>query len=107
LEELLAAEARSLLVAAANGIPIQPERLRTFAAACLEVSEVGRLALGVLEGGVFAPRRGLELARVVGDAAEARSATRQADVGDLRGRFRTLFSAQFPSHCGRATASRG
>jgi len=57
LAELLAAEARSLLVAAASGIPVEPERMRAFAGACLEVSEVGRLALAVLDGGVFAPRR--------------------------------------------------
>jgi hypothetical protein len=65
LEELLAAEACASLVAAASGIPAEPERLRAFARACLEVSEVGRLALAVLDGGVFAPRRVLELAEVV------------------------------------------
>jgi hypothetical protein len=35
--------------------------MRAFAPACLEVSEVGRLALAVLEGGVFAPRRERQL----------------------------------------------
>ena len=68
MEELLAAEARSLLMAATSGIPVEPERMRTFARACLEVSDVGRLALAVLDGGVFAPRRALELAKVVCNA---------------------------------------
>ena len=71
MEELLAVEARSLLMVAASGIPVEPERLRAFARACLEVSEVGRLALAVLDGGVFAPRRALELAEVVCGAVAA------------------------------------
>lgn len=61
-------EARVLLTAAANGIPVEPERMQAFARAYLEVSEVGRLALAVLDGGLFAPRRALELAQLVHDA---------------------------------------
>lgn len=55
-------------MAAASGIPVEAERMWAFARACLEVSEVGRLALAVLDGGVFAPRRALELVRLVSDA---------------------------------------
>lgn len=58
-------------MAAANGIPVESEPMRAFARACLEVSEVGRLALAVLDGGVFAPRRALELAKTVCDAVAA------------------------------------
>jgi hypothetical protein len=79
LEELLAAEARSLLMAAASGIPVEPERMQAFARACLEVSEVGRLALAVLDGGVFAPRRALELAVVVCDAADGVALTKRSN----------------------------
>jgi hypothetical protein len=43
---------------------------RAFTRACLELTEAGRLARAVLDGGVFAPRGALELAAmVVGGAA--------------------------------------
>ena len=58
-------------MAAASGIPVESERMRAFARACLELTEVGRLALAVLDGGVFAPRRALELAKTVTDAVAA------------------------------------
>ena len=79
LEDLLAAEARILLLAAASGIPVEPERMRAFARACLELTEVGRLALAVLDGGVFAPRRALELAKTVTDAVVATPAARRLE----------------------------
>ena len=60
--QLLAAEAEALLDAASTGTPVEQERLRAFARACIELSEWGRLALAVLDGGVFVPRRALELA---------------------------------------------
>ena len=44
----------------------------------MEVSEVGRLALPVLEGGVFAPRRALELAEVVSRAVAAAAGTKRS-----------------------------
>ena len=40
-------------------------RVVAFARACLELTEAGRLALAVLDGRVFAPRRALELAAMV------------------------------------------
>lgn len=80
LEQLLAAEARTLLLAAANGMPVEQERIRAFARACLELSEVGRLALAVLDGGVFAPRRALELAKTVADAVGATPAAKRSQV---------------------------
>jgi len=46
----------------------------------LELTEAGRLALAVLEGGVFAPRRALELAALV--AAVSGAGDRKAS-GDL------------------------
>ena len=47
--------------------------------ACLEVTEVGRLALAVIDGGVFAARRALELAKTVTDAVTATSAARRLE----------------------------
>ena len=47
--------------------------------ACLEVTEVGRLALVVIDGGAFAPRRVLELAKTVTDAVTATSAARRLE----------------------------
>jgi hypothetical protein len=63
--ELLAAEARGLLEAAHRRESVERARVVAFARACLEVTEAGRLALSVLDGGVFAPRRALELAAIV------------------------------------------
>ena len=79
LEALLATQARTLLTAGASGIPVESERMRACARACLEVSEVGRLALAVLDGGVFAPRRALELAKTVTDAVGAAPAAGQLE----------------------------
>jgi integrase len=56
-DTLLANEAQALLDAAANQQQVETERLRAFARACLELSETGRLALAVLDGGLcVAPR---------------------------------------------------
>jgi hypothetical protein len=63
--ELLATEARELLDSAQRREPVERARVLAFARACLELTEVGRLALAVLDGGVFAPRRALELAAIV------------------------------------------
>jgi hypothetical protein len=68
--ELLAAEAAALLEAAAGQQAAEPGRLVAFARAYLELTEEGRLALAVLDGGVFAPRRALELAAHVSAQAE-------------------------------------
>ncbi|HTQ06561.1 MAG TPA: hypothetical protein VMI54_22030 [Polyangiaceae bacterium] len=63
--ELLAAEARGLLEAAQRRESVDRARVVAFARACLELTEAGRLALAVLDRGVFAPRRALELAVMV------------------------------------------
>lgn len=73
-----------MLLAAASEIPVKPEHLRTFERACLEVSDVGHLALAVLDGGVFAPRRALELAKLVHDAAAATSTAHVVVPGTRR-----------------------
>ena len=62
---VLAAEAQALLDAAAGHQDVEGGRLIAFARACLEMSDMGRLALAVLDGGLFAPRRALELATAV------------------------------------------
>jgi hypothetical protein len=79
---LLRSEAQSLLASAAHREPAELARLQGFARACLELTDVGRLALSVLDGGLFAPRRALELAEHIMAAtaevaadAEQRAAT--------------------------------
>jgi hypothetical protein len=69
--ELLGAEARAVLQAAQRREPVERARVVAFARACLELTEMGRLALAVLDGGVFAPRRALELAAMVTAVPEA------------------------------------
>lgn len=69
--ELLRAEARALLEAAEARRPVEVERLRAFARAFLEADELGRLALAVLDGGLFAGRRALELAAALLEAEPA------------------------------------
>jgi hypothetical protein len=73
-DTLLANEAQALLDAAASQQQVETERLRAFARACLEMSETGRLALAVLDGGLFASRRALELAAHVLRDVEQRAA---------------------------------
>jgi hypothetical protein len=68
---LLVAEARALLGAAERREAVSVERARAFARACLEMTELGRAAMAVLDGGVFAGARVVELAgRVVGGAEQ-------------------------------------
>ena len=67
--ELLAAEARELLESAREQAVVDRGRVVAFARAYLELTEAGRLALAVLDGGVFAPRRALQLAAMVVDGA--------------------------------------
>jgi hypothetical protein len=80
-DTLLANEAQALLDAAASQQQAETERLREFARACLELSETGRLALAVLDGGLFASRRALELAaHVLRDAEQHATGDSDADA---------------------------
>lgn len=67
----LTAAAESLLIAAAGDHAVEPELLESFALQALESTEIGRLALGVIDGGVHAPRRALELAQLISATAAA------------------------------------
>lgn len=55
-------EAKALLEAARAGEKIPVGRARDFARAVLELDELGRLALAVLDGGLFVGSRVVELA---------------------------------------------
>jgi hypothetical protein len=84
-DTLLANEAQALLDAAASQQQVETERLRAFARACLELSETGRLALAVLDGGLFASRRALELAaHVLRDAEQSAGADGDTDADAIR-----------------------
>jgi hypothetical protein len=61
----LVAEARALLDAAGRREPVAMARARAFARACVEMMEVGRSAMAVMDGGVFAATRLVELAEKV------------------------------------------
>jgi hypothetical protein len=61
----LVAEARALLEAAQRREVVEADRARAFAKACAEASPMGRLVLGVLDGGPFLGRRLVELASLV------------------------------------------
>jgi hypothetical protein len=75
LIDLLRSEAQALLASAAQREPAEVVRMQGFARACLEMTDVGRLALAVLDGGLFAPRRALELAEhIMAATAEVASA---------------------------------
>jgi integrase len=68
----LDAAAVALLRAAAEGLPVEHEGLSGFALLSIASTERGRLELEILQGGEHAPRRALELARlIVADAALA------------------------------------
>jgi hypothetical protein len=68
----LIAEARALLEAAERREPVAMARARAFARASVEMTEIGRAAMAVMDGGVFAGARLVELAeRVVRDAGDA------------------------------------
>ena len=69
---MLVAEARALLGAAERREAVSMVRARAFARACVEMTEIGRAAMGVMDGGVFAGARLVELAeRVVRDGGDA------------------------------------
>ncbi len=55
--ESLAGEAAAILRAARDGQAVSGERARAFARACIEADEIGRVALAVIDGGVFAGTR--------------------------------------------------
>jgi integrase len=63
----LRAEAVAILGAAAAGDTVTEDRLRDMARGAIGLSAIGRLALGVLDGGPYAPRRAIELARLIVD----------------------------------------
>jgi len=78
---LLRAEAASLLGAAATNTHVEYSRLRSLARAALELTDLGRLALGVLDGGAFASARALELARLIVAATNITDAKRCDEEG--------------------------
>lgn len=59
---MLANEAREILTAIRDGKPVSAERARRFARAWIEMQPMGALVLGVLDGGLFAGARLVELA---------------------------------------------
>lgn len=63
--------ADAIVGAAACGRELSADRARTFALAAIASTEQGRLALAVLDGGEHAPRRAVELCRLV--LAQARA----------------------------------
>ena len=70
---LLVEEARALLAAAERRETVSIERARAFARACIEMTDVGRAAMAVMDGGVFAGARLVELAeRVVRESDDLR-----------------------------------
>jgi integrase len=70
-------EAVALLGVASDGTPVPEERIRSFARAVIELTPVTRLALAVLDGGPYAPRRALELAQAVAGGLVASPAERE------------------------------
>lgn len=62
---LLRQEAVALLRCAATDTPVEYARLRALARGALELTDLGRLALGVLDGGRFGSTRALELAQLI------------------------------------------
>jgi integrase len=65
--------ADAIVGAAAVGREVSAARLREFALAAIASTEQGRLALAVLYGGDHAPRRALELVRLLSEQYEARA----------------------------------
>lgn len=63
--------ADAIVGAAACGRELPADRLRSFALAAIASTEAGRLALAVLDGGDHAPRRALELVRLLSEQHEA------------------------------------
>jgi len=62
-------EAIAILGAAAAGEGVSEDRVRALAVAAIALTPVGRLALSVLEGGEFTPRRAIELARLLAESS--------------------------------------
>lgn len=60
-------EAVAILAAAAAGDEVSEARVKALALVAIALTPIGRLALAVLEGGEFAPRRVIELARMLAD----------------------------------------
>ncbi|HKO49968.1 MAG TPA: hypothetical protein VJV79_19690 [Polyangiaceae bacterium] len=80
--DVLVGEAQAILDVAASEQDVEGARLVAFARACLQLSETGRLALAVLDGGLFAPTRALELAaRVLRESEEAPLGSRVREGG--------------------------
>jgi hypothetical protein len=73
-------EASALLEAARAGEKIATERARDFARAVLELDEIGRLALAVLDGGLFVGSRVVELASAYLAVVEDADGTLQSDA---------------------------
>jgi integrase len=69
--ETLADGAVALLAAAAAGEAVDADALANLARAAIETTELGRLALAVIDGGEHAPRRAIELCRLI--LAQART----------------------------------
>lgn len=72
-------EAKALLEAARAGEKIPAERARDFARAVLELDELGRLALAVLDGELFVGSRVVELAEAFIEAGNEAEGAPKAD----------------------------
>ena len=79
----LVAEARALLAAAERREAVSVERARAFARACIEMTEAGRAAVGVLDGGLFAGARLVALAGHVIRGTGQPDSDRVAEEEDL------------------------
>lgn len=66
----LRGRAKELLKCAAGDIPVAHHLLTDFARDCLRLTKVGRLALGVIDGGLHAPLRALELAQLMAELSD-------------------------------------
>ena len=67
----MVAEARALLAAAERREPVAMARAR----ACVEMTEIDRLAMNVIDGGLFAPARMIELATTSADGNSLKQVT--------------------------------
>jgi hypothetical protein len=76
-DRILANEAREILKAIRDGKPVSSERARQFARGWIEMQPLGALALGALDGGLFAGARLAELAeKLLADSGIDRTAIR-------------------------------
>ncbi len=77
--EILRGEAVALRLAASSDEYVDKSRVVALARAAIELTDLGALALRVLDGGIFAPRRALELAlKVIAEAEEAKAQNRRS-----------------------------